>query len=800
MKNERQIVQFYFITDPESSTHYHQNLEILYILKGEMDVQIDDTHYMLRDGDFILINANKRHSIHVEKEQLGARFFIDFHLLAEYLGTMQMMFWCNTVADKNDAYEKLRGMLNQILDRYYEKENGSILHLHALYFELLHILTSNFMVKADDVRLNVENSLDRIRVHQIQNYIQSNYQSQISLNDLADRLYLSNAYLSKYVKKHLGLTFMEYLNNVRLFHAVDELLYTDKNMTRIALDNGFPTSAAFNKAFRDIHGEAPNAYRKRMRQVKIEQSKWEKDEDEGRYNLLKYIRYKEQKKEENEKNYVVCKADAKQIISRAAVWKRAVNIGEAYALLQSQVQNQLLEICHETGMEYVRIWNLLSEETFFDENKTGRYNFRKLDLVLDFLADHRLKPYIELGNKPGLFFQSPERAVTGNADSPAAASYERFCEIIREFFMHLLNRYGAEEVESWYFEFWNDPKLNMSKEDGEYYIYFEAVYRTLKEILPDSRIGGAGFLLGYETQACREIFKIWNKRRVYPDFLSFCSFQYTAYTDGELLYAKKSIDGHYMENQLEIMRGVMEETGFQIPEIHISEWNFTASNQNVFNDGYGQGAYILKTGINMTGSVDFMAYWHGLDINSEYYDSDAVLTGDCGILSRDGIRKPSFYAFQFLGRLQPNILKQTENCIVTTNCRGRYVAACHNFKKLSADYAFVKEEEILVDQQEQFLEDTQSLDFRLQLRHMQNGKYQVKIYYVNKENGNAQELWRKLGYAKRLSKDEAEYLKMRATPAMEMKTVLVENETLELDNVLGAQEIRLLDIRYLYEQ
>lgn len=80
----------------------------------------------------------------------------------------------------------------------------------------------------DDSRFENWDSQNRIRIKNIQNYIQANYQSQISLNDLAQRLYLSNAYLSKYIKKNLGMTFIEYLNNVRLFHAVDEILYTEK--------------------------------------------------------------------------------------------------------------------------------------------------------------------------------------------------------------------------------------------------------------------------------------------------------------------------------------------------------------------------------------------------------------------------------------------------------------------------------------------------------------------------------------------------------------------------------------------
>lgn len=219
MENDRKLMQFYFLTSPEKATHYHQNLEIIYILRGEMGIQIDDAYYVLKNGDFIVVNANKSHTITVTREMFGARFEIDFHLLAECMGTMQLMFWCNTAADKNDAYEDVRVLLDRILERYFEKEDKGSLHLQSLYYETLHLLTSNFMVKADDVRINLENSQDRVRVRQIQNYIQANYQGQISLNDLAEKLYLSNAYLSKYVKKHLGLTFLEYLNNVRLFHA-----------------------------------------------------------------------------------------------------------------------------------------------------------------------------------------------------------------------------------------------------------------------------------------------------------------------------------------------------------------------------------------------------------------------------------------------------------------------------------------------------------------------------------------------------------------------------------------------------
>ena len=89
MENERKLMQFHFITNGEISTHYHQNPELFYVLKGTLEVQIDDASFVLKHGDMIVINANKRHKMIGSKELLGARFEIDFHLLAEELGTLQ---------------------------------------------------------------------------------------------------------------------------------------------------------------------------------------------------------------------------------------------------------------------------------------------------------------------------------------------------------------------------------------------------------------------------------------------------------------------------------------------------------------------------------------------------------------------------------------------------------------------------------------------------------------------------------------------------------------------------------------
>lgn len=594
---------------------------------------------------------------------------------------------------------------------------------------------------------------------------------------------------------------MEYLNNVRLFHAVDELLYTKKNMTHIALDNGFPTSAAFTKAFRDIYGEAPSEYRRKMREQQESENPEHGLSEEESGRIKKYLIFKEQHNEPVVKNQKVCTVDVQQTGKLLTDCHKAICVGDAYTVLQSDVQSQLRDLQKAADIKYARMWNIFSREECYNEKKGC--NFRKIDQILDFLLENHMKPYLELGHKEVLLNYSAEKFLKENEE---IENYEVqvYEYIFREFCTHLVNRYGIDEIETWYFEYYNfsntgvTESTGMTEEDDLYYQYFATIYRILKGISPAIKVGGAGFILGYGTSGCRSILPIWKKKNLMPDFLSVYSYQYVAIDDNDKRYGRKSIDIDYMRNQTEILREVIKETGFQVPELHMSEWNFTISNRNVLNDSCNQGAYVLKNCIDMNGEVDLMAYWHALDSYSDYYDADNVLNGDSGMISRDGIRKPSFYAYVFMNRLLPNVIKKDENSIITTNGRDRYVIACHNFKKLSAQYVFSEEEKITVETIDNYMENDESLKLQFRLENVKDGDYLVKIHMVNKENGSAQDIWKRLQYSKNLARDEMQYLEKSAIPRMEMKNVHVEGGVLELENVLMAQEIRLLDIQYRY--
>ena len=525
MDNMRTIMDFKFETREVQNTHFHQNLEIVYVLEGGVEIQIEPETYNLKKGDFLLINANKRHSLRATEEKiLLASFRINFTMVAEYMGTNQLLFWCNTTVDKNESYEQLKRVLDQMLNHFYDKEKEGAIFLNSIYYEAIYLLVAYFMIKADDVRIKENFTPDNSRIFEIQNYVQANYQKQLSLNDLAQKLYLSNAYLSKYIKKHFGLSFLEYVNNIRMFHAVDELVYSEKKITRIALDNGFPTTAAFNKAFKEIYNMTPSAYRSTVhKEENLNENKEEKQELDKR--VKEYLTGKEPV-EDNiaTRNMNLFVVDANKTSKWKKTWDKIINMGNIESLLNYDVQSQLLMMQKEIGFSYVRIYNIFMQDMYY-ENISGdnKYNFSRIDRGLDFLVEHNLKPYIELAFKPTDVNYTINSSVGERYNEIIFHDRESYVEVMQAFSSHIANRYGINEIEDWYFELWKDDRLNMLDANGWYFDCFEIGYHALKKISSKIKVGGAGFALGYDRYQYSTLIQNWKERNIKPDFISVYS-------------------------------------------------------------------------------------------------------------------------------------------------------------------------------------------------------------------------------------------------------------------------------------
>ena len=106
---------------------------------------------------------------------------------------------------------------------------------------------------------------DKKDVNKALEYIEQHYAENLSLNVLANEVHMNPYYFSSFFKKSTGKNFKDYVNQVRLKHAVELLLNTDQKVYEIAMEVGFGDARAFNDAFQKAYGETPAGYRKNLK-------------------------------------------------------------------------------------------------------------------------------------------------------------------------------------------------------------------------------------------------------------------------------------------------------------------------------------------------------------------------------------------------------------------------------------------------------------------------------------------------------------------------------------------------------
>lgn len=159
---------------------------------------------------------------------------------------------------------------------------------------------------------------------------------------------------------------------------------------------------------------------------------------------------------------------------------------------------------------YVRTHNLLTSgdgtaslkwgsTNVYTEDKNGNplYDFTIIDKIFDTFIERGMKPLVELGFMPEALSVGPapyrhswpETFSTGWAYPPK--DYDKWAELVYQLTKHCISRYGENEVESWYWEVWNEPNINYwNGSMEEYFKLYDFASWALKKACPDARIGG----------------------------------------------------------------------------------------------------------------------------------------------------------------------------------------------------------------------------------------------------------------------------------------------------------------------
>lgn len=776
--------------------HSHQDVELIYVLGGKMNLSICKKMIELSEDDIIVINSNEKHGFTASNDIFYAKITISYNLIKQVYNGVSSIFLCDSSKEDRKEYKNLRNILrrmlmNQLVANENEKVERKISYEYlAEYFSLLEELTVHFLLTTSSSEKISQDQKSAQRVTQINDYMLENYSQPISLQSLAEYLHLSESYLSRYFKTIFHMNFTDYLKEIRLSHALEDLIYTDQNITKIAYNNGFCSVSFFNRVFKAEYGKTPSSFRKSNAGKKGEINKIQ--DTKTRTKLEETLC---KNKDNIEKHQFRC--SVKNNTPLKPIWNQILNIGSAVDLLKNDIQEHVILLKESLDFKYARFWSLFSKEMMIDiQSKDGQYNFSKVDKVIDFILSVGLKPFIDLEEKTKRVNVNLNSTLTYEENVIELESIKQWERIMEALFRHFVRRYGMEEVAEWKVEVWYGGYILEEKDIREsYFSVFRSTKNIAKKYVPGIEVGGCGMFPEYQsTEKIREknFWREWVQYGTLPDFISLMNYSYDMELVGGARFGKKNGDEQFLLHSISKLKKVIQDAGMKEIPIYITEWNLTISDRNCMNDTCFQGAYVVKNIIDVYGEVDMLGYFSGSDRTSEYYDSIQLLHGGQGLLTKDGIFKPTAFAMEFLNHMEKYFIDKNSNYLVSTDRRDRYTILCHNMKKLSYYYYLTEEGMIEKDNIWKCFEDRNELEMEICMEDVENGQYLMRIQRINEMSGSVLDIWKEMNYQPELSREDVKYFRRVCEPRLMIKKCTADEHKVTLHITMAPNEIALI--------
>ena len=238
------------------------------VLDGSVTFSYEKHKVTLNKRNLLVINKGTEYQYDASEDTILASLELMGSTFESVCDGVKQSVICNSVNGDNERYDALRAILRQmILNQAYVADNEEeysylVFDYYSQYYKLLETIISFFLTDKAGSRRPDGKSGNAERMAQIERYLNVHYADAVSLDRIADELYLSKGYLSRFFTRSFGMTFSEYIKELRLRRAMSDLLYTDKPITQVAFDNGFTSSSFFNRSFREKYRKNPSEVRR----------------------------------------------------------------------------------------------------------------------------------------------------------------------------------------------------------------------------------------------------------------------------------------------------------------------------------------------------------------------------------------------------------------------------------------------------------------------------------------------------------------------------------------------------------
>jgi len=253
--------------------HYHQEIELLYIIRGSGTRFIGDHVDNFKDDELYLIGSNVPHMLRTdgETDTLQTAEMLVIHFLPEMLEFFLSMPENKSVVNlfARAAHgisifgETLSTVKKLIYSIRFTRDSERVIIL----LQILNVLaTSGETAQVSHTAFGTSlNKSDESRLNIVYHYTLNNFSRAISLKEVADIVHLCPHSFCRYFRSRTKKRYSAFLMEIRLSHASKLLAGTDYSISVVAHESGFMNLSNFNRHFKSLTGKTPLEYRKHFR-------------------------------------------------------------------------------------------------------------------------------------------------------------------------------------------------------------------------------------------------------------------------------------------------------------------------------------------------------------------------------------------------------------------------------------------------------------------------------------------------------------------------------------------------------
>jgi len=793
------------------TAHWHQEIELIMVLKGSVEIRREDQLISLKSDDVILINHNELHSIKATCENnilLAVQFSPDL-LAHSYPELATVAFDCCSIqSHANPAnYDLVRRHLAKIVWAFSKKQQWFRFSIETELMALISTLVTAFphQVLQESRHHIQERELQRLT--RIVDYISQHYADKIQLQDIAETECVTVYHLSRFFKERMGISFQEYLFDYRLHQSANQIINSGDKISDIAFDCGFNDPKLFYKKFKQKYRLTPSELRK-QRSAKVDQQSTRQpsymsvSNNEVYKPLFRYL--VQDSKPSLSPSVPDSTLDCTEVVLNSAIskilptWRKLATFGCAYEGLKQQNQQQLIEMQRDLGFEYVRFQGIFTEQMQV-VYAPRQYNWQQIDALFDFLLSIRLKPFVCLGYTPDILASGSKTVARWRGNVTLPTHIHDWTHLVEAFFHHLIDRYGIKEVQTWYFEAWNEPDLEgifWDASQDDYHQFYLATYRAVRTVDNSIRLGGpsASHMAFSQSDWLKRFVAFCLEQNLEPDFFSYHIYpeRYGPLTDLESSnsVSRKTLASNGTEQLVELAKSQLAPLG--ISEHHVTEWNISACWGNKVLDTAYLGSFIVFNAIALFDKVESLGIWTYSDLFDERGPAPSTFHGGFGMQTFQGIKKPSYHAIGLLNKLGDELLLRNDHSIITKRANDIQILAVHyvHFDELYAngDVSAVD----LIDPYSAFNPvGVKTYRFKLTLA---KGTYRLSRYQLSQQHGSAYDEWQKMAMPEPLNDEDVSELKRLAHPKRTIELLTHPGGELIITMQLPAHGVELVTI------